>query len=69
METTFSLKKFLTFIFIFNILVYLGWSFVEFSFYEPIYQTFKTTTSRGMYLVFLLVICVFGTPYYLPFKS
>ena len=69
METKFNLKRCLIFILGLHILAYLGWSFVEFSFYQPIQQTLNDETSRGMYLVFLIVIIFFGLPYYAPFKD
>ena len=69
MTLKFYLHRFIYVFFGTQFLIYLCWSFIELSFLTPIIDTFKTTNSRGCYLMIMFCILVCGSPYYAPFEN
>ena len=55
--------------FIPQLIVWLGWSFIELSIKTPIIETFQTNESRGYYLMFLSFCFMAGCPYIFPFEK
>jgi len=69
MTPKFNLQMFIYIVLGSQIAVYLCWSFVDMSFSTPLIETFKTSNSRGHYLMFLFCVLFIGLPFYAPFKN
>ena len=67
MKLQFSLPRFIRLILLSNIIFYLCWAFIEMSFLIPLIKTFETSSSRAVYLAFLLCVIVMGFTYYYPY--
>jgi len=69
MEPKFYFNRFIYSLFGLHFIIYLCWSFVEFSLLKPIQQTFETSDSRGFYVIFLFCALFSLAPFYAPFEN